>query len=111
MLLTPFGTTPISLLKRATLVLTSVVAFSQAAAQSTAIGTLETNKHRVDIAIEDNRPVYSVYDRQGNLLAADLTRDQLFAKLPYLESVLDKGIAKDASLYRAEPRFNPDKEL
>jgi hypothetical protein len=111
MLLTPFGTTPIALLKRATLVLTSVVAFSHAAAQSIPVGTLETNQHRVDIAFEGNRPVYSVYDRQGNLLAADLTRDQLFAKLPYLESVLDKGIATDASLYRAEPRFKPDQDL
>ncbi|WP_317930591.1 hypothetical protein [Halioxenophilus sp. WMMB6] len=62
------------------------------------VGVLETNSHRVIIHLGGSKPLYTVYDLDGNLLADLLDHDQLITQMPELEGIFHKGVAKDASL-------------
>ncbi|BFM06458.1 hypothetical protein [Halioxenophilus aromaticivorans] len=83
-----------------------------AQANSPAIGTLETQQYRVLIHLKESKPVYTVQDHQGNELARELPRDELFAAFPDLRSLVTGGVAKDASLERGQhstdQRLNSD---
>jgi len=93
----------------AVLVLAGVASHGLAGTEH-ALGTLETNEHRIIISMMDAHPVYTVYDRQGNLLERDLTRDQLFANFPDLERLVTEGVAKDASLERGNSKPESTRE-
>ena len=64
------------------------------------VGTLETRQYRVVIAIKQAKPVYTVHDNQGQLLASELDREALFASFPELQTLVSSGVASDASLER-----------
>lgn len=86
---------------------------AQSPQEANAVGTLETNRHRVLISIQEAKPVYTVFDLQGNELGRDLSRDALFANFPELKSLISRGQAKDASLERGNSNtvklLDPDK--
>lgn len=70
------------------------------AGDAKAVGTLETNSHRVLIGIKESKPVYTVQDLQGQVLARELSREELFSAFPNLKTLVKGGIAQDASLER-----------
>ena len=68
-------------------------------ADEPAIGTLRTRDHDVRI-IAGEPPRYTVTDRQGNVVADSVTRDEIARRLPEVHRALEKGIAgaQDARL-------------
>ncbi len=72
------------------------------------IGTLRTTEHLIIIHYGKNGTFYTVKTHEGKVLENQINKQELISKMPYLEDVLERGIADDASTHR---RYMRDKGL
>lgn len=83
---------------------------SQAEPQGQPLGLFTTNSHKVIISQGDDAPLYTVYDLQGNLLAKEISRAQLAERMPQIDRLMQKGVAKDASLEKPANRLKLEQQ-
>ncbi len=68
-------------------------------------GTLKTKEHLIAIHYGSEGTLYSVKTLNGKLIESKISEKELISKLPYLEAILERGIADDAS---TNGRFVPE---
>ena len=63
------------------------------------IGFLKTNEHTITLQIGPNdQPLYTVRTHSGRMIADSMPETELVAKWPQLKTLIEEGIADDASL-------------
>ena len=63
-------------------------------------GTLRTTEHLITIHYGENGTFYTIKTHDGKVLENKIHKNDLISKMPYLEAVLERGIADDASTSR-----------
>ncbi len=63
-------------------------------------GTLKTTEHLVTIHYGKNGTLYTVKTHEGKVLENKINEKDLISKIPYLEYILERGVADDAGTSR-----------
>ena len=82
--------------------------FSAQTGNDAVIGHLQTKDKILTIRSGADGPLYTVKSKDGELLAVDLTTEDLYAEFPDLKKIIETGFAgEDASLRNGAPQVNP----
>jgi len=78
--------------------------FSAQTGDDAVIGHLQTKDKIVTIRSDTDGPLYTVKSKDGEILAIDLTTEDLYAEFPELKNIIENGLAGED----ARVRINED---
>ncbi len=62
------------------------------------LGTLETNEYKLQVLVGDTQLIYNVLSANGEIIAEQISREQLNEQWPLLGELADSGVADGAGL-------------
>jgi|TARA_B100000959_G_scaffold286314_1_gene364435 hypothetical protein len=71
------------------------------------IGYLKTNEHTISLHMGPRESLYTVRTHEGRVIAANISASELITRLPHLRTLVERGMADDASLDPAHTRVAP----